>query len=439
MAIIRPIHDIYGNAYRLTNMLVLLMLAGMFLIGLIFWLASRNMMNLRKLELREQRVEDELGIAHDIQMGMLPSDFPSGEEYQALSIHAFLQSAREVGGDLYDYFLQDNILHFCIADGSGKGIPASLMMAVARSLFRTVAQEEDGPSRVLSSLNASIADMNDSNMFVTMFVGQLDLKTGLLRYSNAGHNPPVLLTEKGPSPLPVNPNLPLGLFADTGFGEQEVTLRSGEGLFIYTDGLTEAENPELALFGTARMMENLETALEPEDQIRAMTRAVEAFAAGATRSDDLTLLMFRYHPERLFHREIVLENRTDDLSELRGYVSGIADAASLDKAEGFRLNLVLEEVVANVVNYAYPDGERGTVRIVSNRDGKDLCFTVTDSGIPFDPTAAPEPDLTLPPEKRPVGGLGIHLVREYMDSVRYERKDDQNILTLRKKIWKQNS
>ena len=169
------------------------MLVGMCLLGFIIWRTARGAHRLQEINAQKASMERDLQVASGIQMGMLPKDFPSNHERDDVQIYATLTSAKQVGGDLFDFYFRDNKLFFCIGDVSGKGIPASLFMAVTRSVFRTVSAKEDRPDAIMTSLNNTIADMNESLMVVTMFIGVLDLPTGMLRYCNAGHDAPMLV------------------------------------------------------------------------------------------------------------------------------------------------------------------------------------------------------------------------------------------------------
>ena len=191
---------------------------------------------------KKERIESELRIAREIQMGMVPKIFPAFPEREDVDLYAKLIPAKEVDGDLYDFFIEDNKLYFIVGDVSGKGVPASLVMAVTCRLFRTVASHFQKPSEIVTSLNDTLAENNESNMFCTFFLGILDLQTGYMQYCNAGHNAPVVMRASGKTEfMEVVPNLPLGLFEGFPYDGQECTLMKGDSLFLYTDGVTEAE------------------------------------------------------------------------------------------------------------------------------------------------------------------------------------------------------
>ena len=250
--------------------------------------------DLRATTAQKASMESELKVAHDIQMSMLPKTFPPYPERNDLDIFGSLTPAKGVGGDLFDFYIRDEQLFFCIGDVSGKGIPASLYMAVTRSLFRNISQHVSKPEQIINALNQAQSEGNDTNMFVTLFVGVLDLKTGKLCYCNAGHDSPLLLGSKV-TILPCECNLPIGVITDFTFEQQEITLKRPTTIFLFTDGLNEAENIDHAQFGDERIEKIAESMvadgqLEPIQVIRHMTDAVHTFVGIAEQSDDLTML-----------------------------------------------------------------------------------------------------------------------------------------------------
>ena len=243
-------------------------------------------------------IESDLRIASDIQMGMLPEKFPTKNDRDDVQLFASLTPAKEVGGDLFDFYFRDDKLFFCIGDVSGKGAPASLFMAVTRSAFRTVSAHETMPNHIVETINKTIADMNKMNMFVTLFVGVLDLPTGLLHYCNAGHDAP-LLVGAGVGELPCDSNIPVGFMPDWEYTQQEAEIYTGTTIFLFTDGLTEAMNAENEEFQMDRITDVATKALanqqqEPHQLISLMTDAVHAFVGEAEQSDDLTMMGIQY-------------------------------------------------------------------------------------------------------------------------------------------------
>jgi sigma-B regulation protein RsbU (phosphoserine phosphatase) len=243
-------------------------------------------------------IERDLRIASSIQMGMLPEDFPTKAEREDVQLYATLTPAKEVGGDLFDFYFRGNKLFFCIGDVSGKGVPASLFMAVTRSVFRTVSAHESKPDRIMSTINTTIADMNKTHMFVTLFVGVLDLHTGMLHYCNAGHDAP-LLVGAGVGELPCDPNIPVGFMPSWEYSLQEALIYEDTTIFLFTDGLTEAMNADHELFRMERVI-NVATKVlsmkeqEPHHFIEHMTNAVHEFVGDAEQSDDLTMMAIQY-------------------------------------------------------------------------------------------------------------------------------------------------
>ena len=436
MSIMVPDSEIYGNIRRMGLIVKLLQLLGLLMLILILRALMVNQLKFMDLNDRKERIESELHIASEIQMSMIPKIFPPFPERKDLDLSAAIVPAKEVGGDLYDFYIRDEKLIFCIGDVSGKGVPASLVMAVTRSLFRTVSAHESSPQRILTTMNDSMSEVNESNMFVTFFIGILDLATGHLKYCNAGHNAPILLTD-AKRPLPVEANLPLGVMPGFNFKEQEIDLHYDDAMFLYTDGLTEAENLSHELFGEQRMDKVLSTRRSSNDQMVAMKEAVREFVGDAPQSDDMTMLFVHFLPESLpdqKERHLILHNDIQQIPQLAEFVETIADEAGLDQGCAMNLNLALEEAVTNVIMYAYPPKTDGLVDIEAIIRSNQLEFIISDSGTPFDPTAAPEADTTLGVEERQIGGLGIFLVRKIMDSVEYKREGDKNILFMTKTI-----
>ena len=386
-------------------------------------------------------IESELQVASGIQMGMLPKDFPTSQERDDVQLYASLTPAKDVGGDLFDFYIRDEKLFFCIGDVSGKGVPASLFMAVTRSVFRTVSAHESMPDRIVATLNATMADMNETNMFVTLFVGVLDLPTGRMRYCNAGHDAP-LLVGQGVGMLPCDSNIPAGFMPSWKYTLQETQIFTGTTIFLFTDGLTEAEDSTHALFKMERVNEVAKQALanhqeEPRQLIAVMTDAVHQFVGDAEQSDDLTMMAIQYikKPRDVrFSKRIILPNDTKEVPTLAAFVDEVCEAVGFDAALTMKMNLAIEEAVVNVMEYAYPRGTRGDITVEAQANDVRLKFTIIDSGTHFDPTAQADVDTTLSAEDRPIGGLGIHIVRQYMDSINYERISGHNVLTLRKRL-----
>lgn len=256
---------------------------------------------LKETTASKERIESELSIARDIQMGMLPKIFPPYPDRNDVDLHAILKPAKEVGGDLYDFYMDGNRLYFLIGDVSGKGVPASLFMAITRSLFRTLSHQVLSPAKIVTEMNNSISDNNESNMFVTLIVGILDLETGVMKLCNAGHNPPILIhPDKHVSFLEFPTQIFVGVIEDFTYADAEITLEKGSKLFLYTDGITEAENTEKELYGDEKLLEVL--AANASSNVRTTVDIIVSSIADhvkeAEASDDLTILLIQYEPEQ---------------------------------------------------------------------------------------------------------------------------------------------
>ena len=247
-------------------------------------------------------IENELKVAHDIQMSMLPKTFPPYPERDDIDIYGSLTPAKDVGGDLFDFYIRNEKLFFCVGDVSGKGVPASLVMAVTRSLFRNISAHVAEPDEIVRTLNNAMAEGNDTNMFVTAFIGVLDLATGLLEYCNAGHNYAMLIGNLV-STLPCDPNLPIGVMPDMAFTKQQLAIEPETTIFLYTDGLNEAEDPTHAQFGVQRIIRIAESLVkegknDPTTITNQMIEGVHRFVDDAEQSDDMTILAIKYGKRR---------------------------------------------------------------------------------------------------------------------------------------------
>ena len=391
----------------------------------------------------KERLQSELVIAHDIQMGMLTTVFPERDD---LDIFASMTPAKEVGGDLYDFIIEGDELSFIIGDVAGKGVPASLYMAVTRTLFRNLAGNYQSAANIMREMNHAIASTNDSLVFVTAFIGILDLRTHHLTYCNAAHNAPALITADGDCKLlEVETNLPIGVEDHYRYEEQQIVFPENTAMLLYTDGLTEAmykgKDGNRKLFGEDRMLHDLEknrqaSAIEVIDYLK---QHVNVFADGTVQGDDLTLLFLRHGTSRKNDssapRRIIMKNEMTEVSRMRGFFHSVCREHDIDDELFKTLNLAIEECVANVINYAYPKGTRGHVELTAKVADGTLTLVIKDHGTPFDPTQHEEVDVDAPLAERQIGGLGIYLAKTIMDTMHYERSaDGYNVLTLTKRI-----
>jgi sigma-B regulation protein RsbU (phosphoserine phosphatase) len=433
-------NEVYGKLKNMQRNLLLLMLAAFSLLGYILYRFNCNVSRLHQINLNKERAESELRIAQNIQSEMLPSQTIHRPE---VDICGKQVTALEVGGDLYDYLVRNEKLYFCIGDVSGKGVPSSLVMAVVHSYFRNLTQHESNPASIMKVINESATESNETNMFVTLLIGVLDLPTGRLRYCNAGHDAPLIISQDVRK-LAVDANLPVGVFDDFKYVVQEEQLPPDCTLLLYTDGLTEAADNERHLFGLKRVIDTAKTCLEqgktePATLLETMYQSATQFAGDAKQSDDLTMLAIHYHQpveDIVLDERLALTNDIHQVPELNDFVKSVAGKLNLEPSLMSQLMLAVEEAVVNVMNYAYPIGTQGDVTIEARATAQSLRFVIIDEGKAFDPTQDRMVDTTLSAEDRPIGGLGILLVQKLMDSINYERVNGKNYLTLKKEITK---
>ena len=425
--------EVYSKLKQMRLGTGLLLLAGLLVLGLIITRFVKNDRKLQKANMEQERIGSELRIATNIQKELLPRSFSLGRD--DIDVYGSLTPAREVGGDLYDFFVRDEKLFFCIGDVSGKGVPSAIVMAVIHALFRMASAHENNPARIMQTINETACEHNDTNMFVTLFIGAIDLPTGHLRYCNAGHDKPIVV---GSGALEAKANLPVGLFADYKYVMEETMLGDHATLFLYTDGLTEAKNVKREMFGLDRVIAALEP-VRSHDLVEQMKQEVEAFCSDAKQSDDLTMLAIRYEKvtrEKVLEESILLQNDVRQIKALNAFTMQVMERLGIDAKIAKQIKLAVEEAVVNVIDYAYPSEMTGNIDVQATSDGQCLKFVITDNGVAFDPTKEVKADTTLSAEDRPIGGLGILLVRELMNSINYERTNGRNVLTLTKKIVK---
>jgi sigma-B regulation protein RsbU (phosphoserine phosphatase) len=385
-------------------------------------------------------MEEELNVGRDIQMSMLPLVFPPFPERSDFSVFAMLEAAREVGGDFYDLFLIDeNRFCFCVGDVSGKGVPAALFMAVTKTLLKSRSSFDSSPGSIFTHVNDEMAADNDASMFVTLWMAILDTRTGEVVYSNAGHNPPfvkradgsLLRLDKLHGPV-------IGAMEGLPYGEDSVTMRPGDTLFLYTDGVTEAMDPPGDLYGEDRLCEILE---EPdhttvEDLVEASAADVWRFQAEAEQADDVTILAVQYHPAAaaLAVFEMAIAPDLQEIDRVNAAVDDFASENTLEDDLRRSLKLAVDELLNNAISYGTPAEHDHKLSVRLERSESHLTLTFRDNGTPFNPLELEAPDTEAPIESREIGGLGIHLVRALADDIRYARDDGWNVLILQKSL-----
>lgn len=400
--------------------------------------------SLALVEAAKARMQEELNVGRDIQMSMLPRVFPAFPDRKELELYAVLEPALEIGGDLYDFFLvDDHRLCFVIGDVSGNGVPAALFMAMTKIMVKTRAMSDPSPASIVTYVNNALSADNDSCMFVTLYLGILNLRDGTLLATNAGHNPPLLKRQNELFQWLTAQDGPMvGPMPGIAFKESMMQLGPGDELFLYTDGVTEADNRRRELFGNSRLRSVLteSRAVSVADRLGEVMNAVMAFAGGAPQADDITMLGLRYHgvapsdvAARVFHQ--TMPNQLMAIPDLQTAFEQYVAQWTTAKALIPTLNMALDDLLNNVVQYAFPDDQAEHLIEVEGEVREDyVVLTITDDGIPFNPLTVAPPDLSLLLHEREIGGLGIHLVRSMFDEITYHRNVGRNVLTVKKKL-----
>lgn len=412
--------------------------------------------NLVEVTAGRQRIESELQMARRIQMDMLPHVFPTLPDRERYSLFGAMKPAREVGGDLYDFFvLGDGRLLVTIGDVSDKGFSAALFMSMTVTLVRTASQSHASPAEILNLVNRELCRRNAACMFTTLFLGILDVVSGELAYADAGHNPPVVLSRSGAASLILPPIkcCPVGIDEQTRYQTWRLALARGDKLILYTDGITEAFDPRGQMYSMERLLAlvGAGAGLDAEAMTHAIFRDVESFVQDAPQSDDMTLLVLDYHgpgERRSSGRQITVPSDLSSLPVVQREVDSFLGEQRCPEDVRHAASLSLEEVLVNIVTYGYedPSGHCVVIRfsIIGGGEagaaatGRMFEVEVEDDARAFNPLATAAPQLDARLEDRQVGGLGIHLVRNLMDSLSYERRGDKNVLTMRKRLPEQS-
>ena len=375
----------------------------------------------------ERRIDRELEFARQIQRSSLPSVFPPYPDRRDFSIYASMEAAKEVGGDFYDFYLADaNHLTFLVADVSGKGIPGAMFMMRAKTLIKNLAESGKSIEEVFTTANQTLCKNNEAEMFVTAWMGKLDLEKGELEYVNAGHNPPLIRHKDGEFEyLRTRPNFILAGMDMTRYKKHQLTLEPGDTLFLYTDGVTEAANKENALYGEERLREVLSTCgqSDPTALCQTVHGDVKAFTDGAEQSDDITMLCVKWNEGEKLERfsahpeEASIERATAFLEET-------LEKWDVPMALANHAQIAMDEIYSNIVYYSGAQNADVTVSQGENS----LTLTFEDDGTPYDPTLAENPDVTLSGEAREAGGLGIFMVKKMAAEMTYRYENGKNCL-----------
>lgn len=365
----------------------------------------------------QEQEKAQMDIARRIQYGMVPASF--AESGDGLEAAALMQPAKEVGGDFYDCFdLKDGRYCALVGDVSGKGVAGALFMAQVKTMLRERMKLAHSPAEVLNRTNDALCASNPEGLFVTVFICILDPVRGEMVYANAGHNPPLLLRKDGPAYLAPDPGIALGLFEDAGIEDASLMLAAGEGILLYTDGITEAVDRDKTFFGRERLLSAVRAA-GAEGVCAAVRNAAQTFSNGTEQFDDMTVVSLYYTGR---HGEIALPLRLDAFQRVKDTV--LSQCQNISEAK--KALLACDEALTNIVSYS--DASELWFSFRQHTAVSEAVFR--DNGKPFDPFAAPQPEK---PEFDFLdrGGMGISLIRQIAPDSDWQRKDGYNILTLR--------
>ena len=377
----------------------------------------------------KERIGAELDVAAKIQSSMLPCIFPPFPDRNEFDIYATMDPAKEVGGDFYDFFMVDaDHLAFVVADVSGKGVPAALFMVIGKTLIKDHTGLHDDLGEVFTEVNNILCASNSEEMFITAFEGVLNLKTGELRYVNAGHEIPFLCRKGGVfEPYKVRAGFVLAGMQGIRYRAGSIQLEPGDKVFQYSDGIPEAINSEKAPYGMKRLESVLAKNSEkaPSELLPLVKADVDAFVGDADQFDDITMLCIEFKGNGR-KAEISLTPDAESVKTVAEFLDTTLEAWEIPMKVVSKLQIVADEIYSNIVRYS----QANNAKVTAVQNGTVLSLRFEDDGKPYDPTTAAEPDITASAEEREIGGLGIFIVRNMMDSMDYRYKDGHNVLTL---------
>lgn len=379
------------------------------------------------------RMAAEMDVAAKIQSSMLPRSFDELRERYGIDVNARMMPARQVGGDFYDVFSIDNSrLCLLIADVSDKGIPAALFMMRSMTEIRDCVRLFTDISQAFDTANARLCDGNESSLFVTAFAAVMDMRTGRVQCCNAGHNPPRLFRGSNVLPIEVRPGLPLGVLEQARYTAFEMPLLPGDGMFLYTDGVTDAANSQGELYGTKRLDHTLQSICT--DAAQRSDRAVQTvasdairFSHGVAQADDLTLLSITWLPQAW---RIEIDPDQAQCEAAVEFFSKVLAECNVPRKTAFDIELIVEELFVNIASHAFEDGSpKQPVTLIAGYDPSCTVFHLVfcDKGTPYDPTRHDTAPLSPTADLEP-GGLGLLLVKTKSDGMFYDRIDDMNVL-----------
>ena len=382
-----------------------------------------------------EKNKTELDVASGIQLNTLPAEAVSSQDVEIL---AELKPAKEVGGDLYDYCdIDEDHVAVLIGDVSGKGVPAAMFMMKTITSFRDFATANRTPSRILQKINASVYQGNKAGMFVTCFLAILDKRDGSVVFANAGHNRPLVGSNGNFRYLKCKSGFLLGAFENAMVQDEYLTLAPGEGLILYTDGITEARNDAGEFFGEARLLElaNRRDYASVIDLHHALKEEVAAFVLDAPQSDDITTVALKYLGGGHSYMEKEFQAKMENVPAM---LDAIEDFSRKNEfPDGFmnQLLIVGDEIFSNIVNHGYGNaGGPINLKLLFDKAKNEFVLTVIDESKAFNPLTNENPEAGTAKGLTHIGGLGIHIVKKIMTEYAYDRVNEKNILVLKKRF-----
>ncbi len=391
--------------------------------------------NLAAVTAEKQRIGAELDVATRIQASMLPCIFPAFPEREEFEVYATMTPAKEVGGDFYDFFMVDEEnLAVAVADVSGKGVPAALFMVIGKTLIKDHTVSGKNLGDVFTEVNTLLCEANSGELFITAFVGVLNLKSGEFRYVNAGHEPPFLSKNGGAFALHKIPAaFVLAGMEGVRYKEGVFHLEPGDKIFLYTDGVVEAEDLHHTFFGMERLQASLSNASDqpPEAVLAAVKQDIDSFAGDAPQFDDITMLCMEFKKSTDGNEgRVVTAPSIDAAAELTAYVETTLEEKCAPVGVIAKMSIALDEIYSNIVKFS----GAGYAKIVCGVENDNTAYLIfEDNGMPYNPMEQEDPDITLSAEEREIGGLGIFMVKKSMTSMDYKYVGGKNHLTLKLK------
>jgi sigma-B regulation protein RsbU (phosphoserine phosphatase) len=389
----------------------------------------------RLIETQKKRMQTELDVGRDIQLAMVPKIFPSNAVFD---IHARLEPAREVGGDFYDVFsIDEEHICLCVGDVSGKGVPAALFMAMAKTLIKSRATTDSSTASIVTHVNDELSIDNDGCLFVTLYVCILNTQTGVLLTTNAGHNPPLIRTATGEIKALKRLDGPVvAALEEFAYKEGTFQLNNGDSLLMFTDGVTEADTEDGQFFGDPRLEKLFaeRTTGKAEDFVAEIFNQVHQFEGENRQADDITVLVMDYFGTEDSDTETSIElkliNELSEIESITDSLMSFTNGHNIPSRITGTICMGLDDLLTNVISYAYNDDKQHEINVKISLIDKSIVTVISDDGMPFNPFQQVSPDVKASIEEREIGGLGVHLVKKMFDKVSYHRNIDKNVVTL---------